>query len=255
MAKERSEFQSLTINALAVPILELHLTWEVNLSGDSDNPLFSFSARPWPIIEEGDRRYGPPIPDMEFSAFKVQEEFFEIRTPSEAEALFVAYGPWQNSLDGQAQSIRFSDLIQIRKSWERALLSKRSFDPLKRKQPNSWLGLVKYLAKWGPIQASLQLQEPPFAFVKCSDIQESVKASVILRKIDGLQYRRCARKGCRKLFRLAKRYPKKYCSPKCTHHQAVIKYDNSPKGRATSEKRRARKRAETAAKRANKRRV
>ena len=198
--KKASKFQSVTINVLAIPTLELHCTWEVEPSGDLKDPLFLFTRRPWPIVEEVDHWDEAPMPDMKFDAFKVQEEFFSVRTPREAEALFLAYGPWQISPAGQAQSIRFSDLIQIRKYYERALLSKRSFDPLKRERPKSWLGFLEYQAKWGPIEALLQIQEPPLAFVKCSDVQESVKASVILKKIDKLPYRRCARKGCRKWF-------------------------------------------------------
>lgn len=253
---ERSKFMSVTISAKILPILERHAVWKIAKSGHLDDPLFSFTPRPWPITQEGGRRYSPRIPDLSFDAFRVREEFFAIRSPDQAEAFLLAFGPWQLAKSDRSQplSIRFSSLMERRKSYERVLLRKKSFDLKWQRKPKSPEDLLSNLAMWGPLVTELELQSLPVGFVRCVDIDEAVRATVFLNKFEKLPFRRCAREGCPRLFPVKYKYKKKYCAQKCAHLEAVIKYENSPKGRAKAEMRRALKKTEAAANRANRRR-
>jgi hypothetical protein len=65
------------------------------------------------------------------------------------------------------------------------------------------------------------------AIVNCEDVVTAVRASIFLRRMNGFQWKRCARKGCNKVFEVSRGRDKRiYCtSGGCGHLVAVKNYN------------------------------
>jgi hypothetical protein len=209
--------------------LQTFWPWEVSVSRDSD-PEFSFKLGQIVREEVVD---GIPVftqNPVNCDVFKVREKAFGVQQVEDALELFKEFGPWRASIDNPSvgMNIRFSMVLALRDFFEEALLA-RSLEKLHRAKDKSRDELIEefiglYLS-W-PLKIDLQFGDPPQGVVLCHDIQESLRASVFLDKLDGLSWRKCHRKDCGRLFKLTTKKAKLYCSTDCAHLQSVRSYNS-----------------------------
>jgi hypothetical protein len=97
---------------------------------------------------------------------------------------------------------------------------------------------------WQPLPMEMVFRQPPAVVIRCKDIQDSMRASVFLDRLDGFPWRRCAREDCGKVFKLESKRARIYCSTDCAHLQSVRSYNDRKRAKvakAASVKPKARK--------------
>lgn len=214
----------------SVPIhsaLQTRGEWQASMSAGPD-PVFSFSLRPIRQWKEGDTERAKRDPLRVCDVFELRTEFFAIRTPGQALEFFQAFGPWQveQPLSIVANAIPFSAVTRRRHFYEDALLN-RSIEYMGRKYSGDDVreGLENiYL--WHPLPIELLFGQPLVGRVLCKDIEDSLRASVFLDRLNGFTWRRCARADCGKLFSLSSKRERLYCDTECAHLQAVRNYND-----------------------------
>jgi hypothetical protein len=187
----------------------------------------------------------PPIRPDQFSVFEIRDALFSIRKTEEALAFFQAYGPWQlkQLLGTETEIIRLSSLLNQRDFYRDALLTGRNMSGQTAHGDEAMRKLFEGIYLWQPLPMEMVFKQPPAVVVRCKDIQDGLRASVFLDKVEGFSWRRCARKDCGKVYRLETKHAKLYCTPECAHLQASRDYNN--RKRKTALKVRAKSQAKT----------
>jgi len=85
---------------------------------------------------------------------------------------------------------------------------------------------------WQPLPMEMVFQQPPVVIVRCKDIQEAMRASVFLDRLDGFPWRRCAREDCGQVFKLESKRARLYCSTDCAHLKSVRSYNERKRAEA-----------------------
>jgi hypothetical protein len=231
---------------LTLPYVALLTTidvWKVSMKQSSDPEFSSINTKPntWgthPAID----------------AFEVCSEFLALQTPHEALHFFERYGPFQLQPQMSADPRRWKALRIRWSAIQRAqsdFLSARMSPEINFKDPvhlfvfQPLLGVElhfrgvqvperEYSKDDDPEDPSPSVvlsprkgSEPSLsdaAIVNCEDIVTAVRASIFLRRMNGFTWRRCARKGCEKVFEVSAGWGKKiYHSWACGHLVAVKK--------------------------------
>jgi hypothetical protein len=198
------------------------------MSDDAD-PEFSFRLIVTTIKEGNTTRHH--WRDVVRDVFEVRHRVFAIRTPEDAMDLFEDWGPWQlaKAFDTAGAPIRFSAVIRRRDFYENALLH-RSVEKLDRVygEPEIVEGVEDFYL-WQALPMELVFGDPPAARVACKDIEDALRASVFLDRLDGFVWRRCRREDRGALYELTSKRVKLYCSSECAHLQSVRDYNERKK--------------------------
>jgi hypothetical protein len=201
--------------------VERDAEWEIRRSEDPD-PQFSFNLR-IPRIEtrlDGSRR-GSREPSKLHDAFEIRDAFFAIKEIPDADEFFDRFGPWQvdSGHGNKTASIRFSTLLEQRDFYRDALLSEGI-----PRESGTMRAFFENLRLWQNLPMELVLRQPPVVLVRCNDIQDALRATVFLAKVEGLPWRLCARVGCLRPFEVQGRRTT-YCSDECGHLQSSNAYN------------------------------
>jgi hypothetical protein len=223
-----------------IPALRTKGPWRVGMSEDAD-PAFSFRR----IVTEKKQgnRTDYITEDIVRDVFEVRRRVFGIKKPEDALELFREFGPMQvaKEFDLEGLPTRFSAVARRRDFYENALLH-RSVDNLSRTYNGEDVAEgVENLYLWWPLPTEIVFREPPVARVVCKDIEDSLRASVFLDRMDGFIWRRCRREDCRNIFELKSKRNKIYCSTECAHLKSVREYNERKKSAQKPAKRVARK--------------
>jgi hypothetical protein len=196
--------------------------WETAMSEDPD-PLFSFLLAP--IHQQANR--GIDIdPRKVRDVFELRHDFFAIQTPTQALAFFRTFGPLQikQQLGNEAAPVRFSAVMQRRSFWEDALLN-RSVEKLNREYRGDHVAEgLENMYLWQPLPMELLFGQPLCGRVVCKDVEDSLRTSVFLSRLEGFRWRRCAREDCGNLFKLTSKRRRLYCGSDCAHLQSQRSY-------------------------------
>jgi hypothetical protein len=163
-------------------------------------------------------RYFPTTKKRAFAAMK---DFFAIKIPDDALAFFKNYGPLQlapgpgGKLRGTATPVRYSAVIARRDYWLNA--SRKGIDDLHH-EPTDIRGFFEDINLLLPLRAELMFNSPVLA-VRCLDVEEALKASVHIDRLNGLAWGLCAWKKCGRPFSIGSHPEKVFCSPKCAGRQ------------------------------------
>jgi hypothetical protein len=227
-----NKFYSLPV----VPYLETRGGWRVQMSEDAD-PVFSFAARlPQPKEEGGAKSWS--LDPTQFNVFEIREALFAVRTPPDALQFFETFGPWQikQHLGTEAMEIRFSSVVRQRDFFQDALLSREIWSSRKASTDEQTRAAVEDYYLWQPLAMEMVFKQPPVVVVRCKDIQDAVRASVFLDRLDGSPWRRCAREDCGRVFKLESKRARMYCSTDCAHLQSVRSYNERKRAEAAKAK-------------------
>jgi hypothetical protein len=199
------------------------------------DPEFSFRLAPMVKTQEGNTTRFTSGPQILRDVFDVREKVFAIRRPEDALELFNEFGPWQlaKPFDVEGINIRFSAVLTRRNFFEDALL-RRSVENIHRTYSERSGDLEEGLENiylWYPLPMELQFTDPVSAVARCKDIEDSLRASVFLDRLDGFVWRRCQREDCGKLFKRTSKREKLYCGSDCAHLQSVRDYNNRKSAR------------------------
>lgn len=211
------------------PLLHTFGRWETSVSSDSD-PIYSFLLLP-PSHTRDEHGQRWSRHDTAYDVFEIREALFAIRTPDDALEFFRSYGPWQvdRLLGNDANTLRFSALLRRQEFYRDALLhrpTKRPPRPKDRPQTQKELrDALEAVFLWRPLPMELLFGAPFVARVVCKDIEDAIRASVFLDRLEGFSWRRCVKADCGKPFRLTSKREKLYCTYECAHHQAVRDYN------------------------------
>ena len=207
-----------------VPYLETRSGWEPSMTEEAD-PVFSFSHRPVRAGSESGLKL--PLDRLKVDAFEVRDALFAIENAGQARAFFQAYGPWQikQRLSNEAGTIRMSGLLRQMDFFQDALLTQKIDTGQLAIGDEAINKAFEDFYLWQPLPMEMVFQQTPFVVVPCKDIQDALRASVFLDKVEGFPLRRCVREGCGKVFRLEHKHTKVYCSPVCAHLQASRDYN------------------------------
>ena len=180
--------------------------------GDDPNFLFTFQK----TIRPSD---GGAAPEWIFNredAFDVRNDFLAIGTPDQALAFFRHYGPWQvkERYAMEAAPFKWSQVQRMRGLFEQALLVAHPSDL----GDSEIQGTMERFWMWQNLAVELPYREPLVAFSRCDDIQTALRASVYLSRLAGLEWNRCAKTDCNKLFQRNSKREQLYC---CTEHANV----------------------------------
>jgi hypothetical protein len=222
----KTNFMSKRVYSLPVmPYLETRGGWEVSLSDESD-PLFTFSWRRVEIVEkDGSKSWS--LNQTSFNVFEIREALFSVKDAAQAMAFFQAYGPWQikEHLSTESNPIRLSGVLSQRDFYRDALLSREVWSVRKASTNDEMRTLMQDWYLWQPLPMEMVFHQPPAVIVRCKDIQDAMRASVFLDRLDGFPWRRCAREDCGRVFKLESKRARLYCSTDCAHLQSVRSYN------------------------------
>jgi hypothetical protein len=201
--------------------------WLVSMSEHVD-PEFSFRLGPAMTAKHGITTQVSSPPDIIEDVFKVRDRVFGVRRPEDAMELFKEFGPWQltKEFDKEGIKIRFSAVLRRRNHFEQALLD-RSVENLDRAYSERSGDIVEGLENiylWQPLPMHLVFGDPPVARVRCKDIEDALRSSVVLDRLDGFVWRRCQREDCGALYKLTSKRRKLFCKSECAHLQSVRDY-------------------------------
>lgn len=234
----KTNFMSKRIYSLpVVPYLETRGGWRVQVTEDAD-PVFSFSARLPQAKEEGGTKSWSLEP-TNFNVFEMREALFAVQTPGDALRFFEVFGPWQikQHLGTEAGSIRFSGVIRQRDFYQDALLSREIWGNSRMESGDAQTrAAIEDYYLWQPLPMEMVFQQPPAVIVRCKDIQEAMRTSVFLDRLDGFPWRRCAREDCGKVYKLESKRARMYCSTDCAHLQSVRSYNERKRAEAAKAK-------------------
>jgi hypothetical protein len=220
-----------------VPYLETRGGWRVQMSEDAD-AVFSFSARlPQPKEVGGAKSWS--LDPTHFNVFEIREALFAVRTPADALQFFETFGPWQikQHLGTEAREIRFSGLIRRRDFYQDGLLRPEPFrtSGIAEGDEQTRAAWEDYYL-WHPLAMEMVFHQLPAVIVRCKDIEDAVRASVFLDRLDGSPWRRCAREDCGTVFKLESKRARLYCSTDCAHLQSVRSYNERKRADAAKAK-------------------
>lgn len=208
--------------------------WAVSVSQKAD-PEFSFT-----VSSTFRERMGQTLEMISCDVFELRERVFGIRTIDQALELFREFGPWQveeaDIVSGR--KIRYSEVLGWIDFFEHALM-KRSLLETHQGHGGSREDLTErifdlYLS-WH-LTMSLHFGDPCDGEVQCKDIQEALRTSLFLDKLDGFPWRKCQRKDCGKLFKLTSKRERLYCTTDCAHLQSVRSYNIRKANKAKTQK-------------------
>jgi hypothetical protein len=196
----------------------------------------------------------------------MRERFFEIRRPDEALKFFREFGVWRFSrgsddsasarfsgrwvldCEGEPLSVTFSDLIYQRNffdsalnlgptEWQRVTIAggnRRRAGEADGEPEFRALSETFYLL--GGSQNGLNvnftitpdtLHSPPIpGRVTVYEIQDALRATIILDWMEGREWLRCDAKGCARLFKRTSEHPVKYCSQRCASRARQERFRN-----------------------------
>ena len=183
----------------------------------------------------------------QFNPWLMRERFFKINNPADALEFFRQYGVWRFSrFDGDLPSdkfpqswvhgevkdplpIRFSELIYQRNYFEDALNCKPA-DWLRRASITTgdldrdaavvWEVMYLYGSSGGYFDISIvnlqgSIFPGPFkGNVICVEIQDALRATVLLDWMEGREWPRC--KACQRVFKRTSKHPQFYCCSACS---------------------------------------
>ena len=227
--------------------------WLVDMSDDED-PIFSFKPDPRRSfdgveLEAKTREVVDYLmaPAARFNAWQIRERFFAIDKPNDALKFFREFGVWRFSRSqedkpsyrfpiswsvndcGEPFSVSFSDLIYLRNYFEDALNGKPS-EWIQRANISTgnqdrdveiiWEVMYLYSSSGSGFDISV-INSQGTAFpgpfkgeVRCVEIQDALRASVLLDWMEGREWPRC--QECRRVFKRTSKRPQFYCSAKCS---------------------------------------
>lgn len=205
------------------------------MSSDPD-PEFSFILRPpQAVTENGNKSW--TIGRERSEAFEAREFLFNVRNPEDALRFFQSFGPWQvnQAFGTEASTIRFSGLVKRREFYEDALLKREIWSVRNTSTAEGMDGIRTVFEDyylWQNLPLEMVFRQPPVVIAKCKDLEDAIRATVFLDRLDGFPWRRCAREDCGKVFRLGSKHAKLYCSTECAHLQSVRSYNNRKRAEA-----------------------
>lgn len=209
-----------------IPYLDTRGGWDVALSDEPD-PLFTFSWRAIEVVnQDGSKSWS--LRQTNINVFEIREALFSVNDASQATAFFQAYGPWQikEYLGLESNPFRLSGLLRQRDFYRDALLSREIRNSGKASTTDEMRALLQDWYLWQPLPMEMVFHNPPAVIVRCKDIQDAMRASVFLDRLDGFTWRRCAREDCGKIFKLESKRARIYCSTDCAHLQSVRSYND-----------------------------
>jgi hypothetical protein len=227
----------------SIPIysaLRTRAPWRVGMSDETD-PVFTSRLIVRTEHEGSTTNYR--WDDVAEDVFDLRRRVFDITTVEDAKKLFEECGPWQVEKVGDVDGnpVRFSGFIRSRDFFKHALLE-RSIDNLARKYEGDEIAQAfenAYL--WSALPMELLFRDPPVARVVCKDIQDSLRASVFLDRLDGFRWKRCKRQDCGQVFELKSKHDKVYCCGACARLQAARDHIKREKAAKMSRKLTAKK--------------
>jgi hypothetical protein len=206
------------------PFLESRSEWHVTMD-DAPNPQFTFALRfppDWKLPIDTSALHLEIKRGWTFreaDVFDVRAAVFSMKTPKDALECFRRFGPWQvaERFATTADPITWGQVQQGRDFYEHALLH-RSIENLNRKYEGDELEEgFRNLYLWQPLNAELLFREPYIELVRCWDVQMALRASIFLDRMEGFQWRRCARKDCGNLYKVSSKRDRLYCKTYCAH--------------------------------------
>jgi hypothetical protein len=215
------------------PFIELWGNWGVTKS-DGEDPLFIFKNQ---YVQTETTPYRPR---SRKDAFEAMEGFFAIKSQDDALAFFEKFGPLQlesgprGKIRGVAVPVRYSTVIARRNSWLNA--SRRGVEArqYQAKDVQDFFDDVNLML---PLHAEVLFDNPVLA-VRCLDVEEALKASIHIDRLNGLGWGLCAWKECGKPFQIGSHPEKKFCSPKCAGRQTSKTWWEKPENKQRSNGRR-----------------
>ena len=66
--------------------------------------------------------------------------------------------------------------------------------------------------------------EPIFGQLLCHEIQDALRATILLDWMEGREWPKCADKECQKRFKRTSKHPMIYCSPRCSSRARQREY-------------------------------
>jgi hypothetical protein len=220
---------------------------------EGDDPLFTFEhdgPREFPGLaamnamtpEEQKRLLFPRT----LNPWVMREKFFKINDSTDALAFLREFGVWRfrrsdddhpsfrfphswayGTEKAEPFPIRFSELIYQRNCFEDALNCKPS-DWLKRASISTGdldhdAEVLWEVVYFGGGSSSFDLSivdfrgsilpEPCYGSIFCSEIQDALRATVLLDWMEGREWPRC--KACRRVFKRTSKHPQFYCCAAC----------------------------------------
>jgi hypothetical protein len=230
----KTNFMSNRVYSLPIlPYLDTRGGWDVALSDEAD-PLFTLSWRAVEVVDaKGSKSWS--LRQTNINVFEIREALFSVKDAVQATAFFRAYGPWQikEHLSLESNPIRLSGLIRQRDFYRDALLSREIWAVQKGSTNEEIRTVMQDWYLWQPLPMEMVFHQPPAVIVRCKDIQDAMRASVFLDRLDGFPWRRCAREDCGRVFKLESKRARIYCSTDCAHLQSVRSYNDRKRAQAT----------------------
>jgi hypothetical protein len=198
--------------------------WLTTKSEDAD-PVFTFFLRPSREVVAGSFEQEPRRFIKQHDAFEVRKSLFKVKGPTQALEFFQSFGPWQllKSLDNQSAGIKFSQVERRRDFYKGALLHKTVSNRLLSAVEDSIPTFLDDLYLWQDLPMQMPFGQRPF--VRCKDIEDALRATFFIDKLDGLPWRPCASERCGNVFKIEKDPRKMYCDPLCARYQAATDWN------------------------------
>lgn len=200
--------------------LRTRAPWRVSVSDEPD-PIFTTKL----IVRTG--KDGTTTnyrwDDVAEDVFDLRRRVFDVAAIEDVKKLLEECGPWQvkSRDDVEGIPVRFSAVIQRRDFFKHALLE-RSIDNTARTYEGDQIAeAFENFYLWHPLPMELLFRDPPTARVACKDIEDSLRASVFLDRLDGFRWKRCKRQDCGQVFELKSKHDRVYCSASCARLQAA----------------------------------
>jgi hypothetical protein len=167
------------------------------------------------------------LDQLKINLSEIRNTLFSIKKTEQALAFFQEYGPWQvkQRLGAEAGTIRLSGLLRERDFYRDALVTREIVGDQLAVGDEAISRALEDFYLWQPLPMEMVFQHPPAVLVRCKDIQDALRASVFLDRMEGFPWRRCGREDCGKVFRIESKHAKRYCTPECAHLQASNDYN------------------------------
>jgi len=175
--------------------LSTRAPWRISVSNDPD-PIFSTRLIVRTEQEGNTTHYR--WDDVAEDVFDLRRRVFDVTTIEDAKKLFEECGPWQVEKVGDVEGkpVRFSAVIRSRDFFKHALLE-RSIDNRARTYEGGEVAeAFENVYLWQALPMDLLFTDPVTARVVCKDIQDAVRASVFLDRLEGFRWKRCKRQDC-----------------------------------------------------------
>jgi DNA-directed RNA polymerase subunit RPC12/RpoP len=184
----------------------------------------------------------------------MREQFFSIEKPEDALSFFREFGLWRFSRgDGDDSSIKFQlswtedfERAPLPLSFSELLYQRDFFESALSHGPSEWANLTREMGRKrrgsededdAELRASSELAylfggtiggpkvtlgftsecvypQPIFGRITCREIQDTLRATVLLDWMEGREWPKCPE--CKKRFKRTSKHPMIYCSPRCS---------------------------------------